>query len=106
MRSEASCTTTSRPPCASVIAAARPFGPLPTTTALRAGNEVAKERDHLWVDPVLDRRLAILDLCAGTHQHVSCFPTELDGNHGVVGAVDDGDRRERRLEVELEPLDT
>src|SRR5665213_1618300 len=36
IRSDASCTTTSMPARASVIAAARPFGPEPMTTALRA----------------------------------------------------------------------
>src|SRR3954451_18376116 len=36
IRSAASCTTTSRPARANVIAAASPLGPEPTTTALRA----------------------------------------------------------------------
>src|SRR5437773_1358260 len=57
-RSAASWTTTSSPARASVIAAARPFGPEPTTTALRA-KDLAHALDAEPVSALLGRRAVV-----------------------------------------------
>src|SRR5438445_5790220 len=52
-RSAASCTTTSRPARARVIAAARPFGPEPTTIALPDAKSLTDARDAEAEPPLL-----------------------------------------------------
>src|SRR5438105_3178860 len=57
------------------------------------------------VDRVRQRRLAIAHLRAGSFEQLLRAAAELDGDHVVERPVADRDRRQRRLEVELEALD-
>src|SRR5437764_13055337 len=65
----------------------------------------AQERDHLRVDPVLDRRLAIDDVGACGLERRARGATELDRDDRVVLSVRDRDRRERCVDLELPTLD-
>src|SRR4051794_19450747 len=57
--SPASCTTTSSPARASVIAAASPFGPEPTTTARLPAKNLAHARDAHAVRALLGFRAVV-----------------------------------------------
>ena len=61
--------------------------------------------DEVRVDLVVHLRLAVEDFRAGGFEHLPRLAAPLDADHRIQRAVADRDRRQRRRQVELEPLD-
>ena len=67
-------------------------------------SHAANVAHEVRIDLVGHRRLAIEHLRAGSLEPLARLPAPLDADHRIQRAVTDRDRRQRRRQVELEPL--